>query len=195
MRIMALALVWSAAVLEGRGLGAAAGQEVDVYVHNHVSIGQPVMYRATVEASGIFRGIGVRLEWKTATPPRGPGCRQFVILTIAESAPRDSNPLALALTELHSGAVTVFYDQLRPLLFTWPSLLPTLMAHVLAHEIAHSLQGLRRHSEAGIMKPYWTVADYHAMQDGRLAFTPLDATLIRAGIAAGASGCQVLTAP
>ena len=42
---------------------------------------------------------------------------------------------------------------------------------------------LNRHSDAGILKAHWTRDDFVMMLNQRLAFTPLDAELIREGIA------------
>ena len=190
MRTVVFALALCGAAFAGKGTGAAGGREVAVYVANHAAIAPQLMYRATAEASAIFAGIGVRVAWKAGKPREQRNCG-IIVLTVEEFAPRDLDPGVRAFTELNDGSITVFYDRIRPMLTNWPSLVSTLLAQVFAHEIGHSLQGLSRHSESGIMKAHWTVADYRAMQDGRLRFTPLDAGLIRAGVA---SSCQAVAA-
>jgi hypothetical protein len=184
MKTMAFALALCGAAFAGKGSGAVGGQEVAVYVDDHAYIAPVLMYRATTEAAAIFAGVGVRIAWKAGDPPQERRNCGVIVLTIAEFAPRDLDPGVRGVTELNDGSITVFYDRIRPMLANWPGLVPTLLAHVFAHEIGHSLQGLKRHSETGTMKPYWTIADYRAMQDGQLRFTPLDADLIRAGMAA-----------
>lgn len=51
-----------------------------------------------------------------------------------------------------------FYD--RVLANSRPTGLPFLLGHVLAHEIGHILQGVERHSSAGVMKEKWDYRDY-----------------------------------
>jgi hypothetical protein len=183
-KTMAFALAFCGAAFAGKGSsGAVGGQEVAVYVDDHASIAAPLMYRATTEAAAIFAGVGVRVAWKAGKPPQERRNCGVIVLTIAEFAPRDLDPAIRAVTELNHGSITVFYDRIRPMLANWLGLVSTLLAQVFAHEIGHSLQGLKRHSETGTMKPHWTIADYRAMQDGQLRFTPLDAGLIRAGVA------------
>jgi hypothetical protein len=184
MKTMAFALALCGAAFAGKGSEAVGGQEVAVYVTDHASIALPLMYRATAEAAAIFAGVGVRIAWKAGKPLQGRRNCGVIVLTIAELAPRDLDPGVLGVTELNDGSITVFYDRIRPMLANWPGLVSTLLAQVIAHEIGHSLQGLKRHSETGTMKPHWTIADYRAMQAGQVRFTPLDADLIRAGVAA-----------
>ena len=191
MKSMVFTLDLCGAAFAGKRTGAVGGQEVAVYVANHAAIAPQLMYRATAEASAIFAGIGVRIAWKAGTPRREQRNCGIIVLSVEEFAPRDLDPGVRGVTELNDGSITVFYDRIRPMLTNWPSLVSTLLAQVFAHEIGHSLQGLSRHSESGIMKPHWTVADYRAMQDGRLRFTPLDAGLIRAGVA---SSCPAMAA-
>ena len=191
MKTMVFTLALCGAAFAGKGTGAVGGQEVAVYVANHAAIAPQLMYRATAEASAIFAGIGVRIAWKAGTPRREQRNCGIIVLSVEEFAPSDLDPGVRGVTELNDGSITVFYDRIRPMLTNWPSLVSTLLAQVFAHEIGHSLQGLSRHSESGIMKPHWTVADYRAMQDGRLRFTPLDAGLIRAGVA---SSCPAMAA-
>ena len=183
MKTMAFALALCGAAFAGKGSGAVGGLEVAVYVDDHAYIAPPLMYRATAEAAAIFAGVGVRVAWKDGKPSQERRNCGVIVLTIVEFAPRDLDPGVRGVTELNDGSITVFYDRIRPMLANWPGLVSTLLAQVFAHEIGHSLQGLKRHSETGTMKPHWTIADYRAMQDGQLRFTPLDAGLIRAGVA------------
>jgi hypothetical protein len=78
--------------------------------------------------------------------------------------------------------ITVLYDR-----FAWSErtagLAPELLAYVLVHEITHKLQGICRHSSAGIMKSTWTEDDYYAMPTKKLSFASEDVELIRLGLA------------
>jgi hypothetical protein len=85
--------------------------------------------------------------------------------------------VALPLEGTHAW---VFYDRV------WGSVpdsrVPALLAHVMVHEIAHLLQGTIRHSESGILKAHWSDTEIGHMAFLPLAFTPIDAILIRHGI-------------
>jgi hypothetical protein len=52
----------------------------------------------------------------------------------------------------------------------------------MAHEITHLLQGINRHSSAGVMKARLTDADLVAIQYKPLTFDPHDVSLIHMGI-------------
>ena len=182
MKTMLFALALCGVAFAANGTGMAGGQEVEVYVVAHASVPPPLMYRATTEASEMLGRIGVRLEWKAGRPHPERGCHKVLALVIEDIAPANLDPGVYARTNLGDGSITVFYDRLHPMRANWPGLVPTFLAHVFAHEIAHALQGVSQHSETGLMKPHWTFADYHAMQDGPLPFTPFDVGMIRAGI-------------
>jgi len=76
--------------------------------------------------------------------------------------------------------VVLFYD--RVLRAALPEVVPHLLGHVLAHEIVHMLQGVERHSNSGVMKPYWDDRDYAEMLGARLKFTKDDIDLIHRGL-------------
>ena len=61
-----------------------------------------------------------------------------------------------------------------------------VLAHVLAHEITHILEDIPRHSESGVMKAWWTIADCDEMRRRPLAFASEDIELIHLGLAARA---------
>ena len=97
-----------------------------------------------------------------------------------ERTPPNNRPGQLAYTNLYEGHITVFWDRIRAA----PSAPPiVVLAHVLVHEITHILQGIDRHSERGIMKSKWTLADFRAMASEPLPFTLLDVELIQRGMA------------
>jgi hypothetical protein len=57
-----------------------------------------------------------------------------------------------------------------------------ILASVIAHELGHLLLQSPQHGE-GIMKANWGVADFEAMKQRRLKFSPEQARKIRAGLA------------
>ncbi len=56
------------------------------------------------------------------------------------------------------------------------------MGYVMAHEITHILQGVARHSDAGVMKAAWTLAENRQISFLQLGFDPEDIQLIQAGM-------------
>jgi len=63
-----------------------------------------------------------------------------------------------------------------------PEGVPYVMAHVLVHEVAHVLQGVKRHSDNGVMKANWTGEDFAQMRRKALPFTADDIDLIQSGV-------------
>jgi hypothetical protein len=57
---------------------------------------------------------------------------------------------------------------------------PGLLGHVLAHEIVHVLQGIKRHSDQGLMKARWTREEILQMEKQPLKLTAEDIRIIQA---------------
>jgi hypothetical protein len=74
----------------------------------------------------------------------------------------------------------VFWDRLPPQNETEG--MAGILAHVLVHEITHILQGVRRHSESGVMKAGWARAEYNEMAFQPLPFTKTNVILIHKGL-------------
>ena len=74
--------------------------------------------------------------------------------------------------------ITVYNDRVRRFLADHPSLTEVAAGYVLAHELAHVMQGIARHSDAGILKARLSREDYKEMTIHKLAFTSSDVVLI-----------------
>lgn len=90
-------------------------------------------------------------------------------------------PRAFPVTQPYEGSsIQVCYQRVR-----WAErnmfLGPRLIGYIMVHEITHNLQGIARHSDTGIMKPFWTTEDYSDITDLRLRFDEADIQLIEAG--------------
>jgi len=140
------------------------------------------MYQAQERAAKAFAEVGVRIEWRTGTPPATqPEREPAIVIQLAEKTPADYLPGALAFAKVYEGVhITVFWDRIE----RQPRFAPpvVVLAHVLVHEITHILQGVNRHSESGVMKSRWTAEDHRAMASKPLPFTPLDVELIQHGL-------------
>jgi hypothetical protein len=133
--------------------------------------------RAKTISSGIFAGIGVKIQWHDLR-----NCpRERIVITFSTETPASLMPGALAYALPYEGThIVVLYDRLRKK----PGNVSILLGHVIAHEVAHILQGLVRHSESGVMKAQWTGADYQQMTWEPLRFTDHDVLLIHRGLRA-----------
>lgn len=163
-------------------IGARADQ-VTVYVQGSDVVPITTFIRAQGLANGIFRGAGVKIDWRIGQPPRSqPRRRDPIVVEITTKTPSQLEPGALAFALPYEGVhIDVFYDRVQQV--NPDSLTEYVLAHVLVHEITHILQGISRHSETGVMKAHWNQDDYMDMRWKGLAFTELDVQLIRVGLA------------
>jgi hypothetical protein len=176
MKIMAIAAMTAVA-----GMTAPAERNLAVYVNNDLNNDLVVMYQARDRAAKMFAQIGVRIDWRIGRPSGGqPERGPEIVVSLMEHTPHNYRPGRLAYANLYDGHITVFWDRIRKS----PGAPPVVvLAHVLVHEITHILQGIDRHSESGIMKSKWTLADFTEMASEPLPFTLLDMELIQRGIA------------
>jgi len=136
------------------------------------------MARAKLVASKVFAQVGVNLQWhdKRNCP------LDAVHFVFSTRTPADLLPGAMAYALPYEGTrIMVFADRLR--LTVEPRLVGSLMGYVLAHEIGHVLEGVNRHSVAGVMKAHFTRDDYGEMSVQNMFFAREDATLIQAALA------------
>jgi hypothetical protein len=130
---------------------------------------------AKVVASGIFAGIGVKILWHSSKQCPA----EAIVITFSNETPARLFPgtfaYAMPFERTH---IVVFYDRVK----NRPGSVSCLLGHVIAHEVAHILQGLKRHSESGIMKAQYTGADYRQMTWEPLQFTDEDVMLIHNGL-------------
>jgi len=167
MKMMAIAALKAVA-----GMTAPAEQNVTVYVNNDLNNDLVVMYQAREKAGKMFAEAGVRIDWRIGRPSGGqPERGPEIVVSFMEHTSHNYRPGRLAYSKLDEGHITVFWDRIRDS----PGAPPVVvLAHVLVHEITHILQGIDRHSEAGIIKSKWTLADFRAMASEPLPFTLLD---------------------
>ena len=128
-------------------------------------------------SSDIFAGIGVKIQWHGSS-----NCPvNSIIITFSGQTPTSLMPGAMAYALPYEGThIVVFYDRVK----NKPGNVSCLLGHVMAHEIAHVLQGVKRHSESGVMKANWTGLDYEKMTWKPLQFADEDVQLINRGLEA-----------
>ena len=154
---------------------------IQVQLIENTSIPAPVLNQALLLASEMFKGVGVHVEWEPGSHPRkNPSADRRIVVELAGSTPWNYFEGALGISRPFDGIhVTVFYDRVEEIGIG--SLKPILLAHVLVHELTHMLEGVDRHSDAGIMKALWGPEEYYEMTSKPLTFTPEDILLIRNG--------------
>jgi hypothetical protein len=136
---------------------------------------------AAATASKIYADIGIRVRFRIGTLHSHSG---NIAVEFDAGAPANFHPGALAYAEPYaiSGVrIHVFVDRVR-LVGSDPPM-GVLLGHVIAHEVGHILESASRHSVEGIMKAYWTHADFEQMAARALSFSPEDVESIRSGVA------------
>jgi hypothetical protein len=173
-----------AVVLAVSGLVGAERTQVDVYLNDHDD-SELLVGAGTVVATGVFEKIGIHLNWRAGKPKAAAGRAVYSIRTVAH-APDSVTGGALASSELLGTGgteITIYKDRILRFLENNRSLRSVAAGYVLAHELAHLMQGVARHSDAGILKAHWTPDELHEMFFRKLAFAPEDVELIRRGLA------------
>jgi hypothetical protein len=103
-------------------------------------------------------------------------------VSFTSGAPVEFLPGAMAFAmpfDKSAPAITVMYDRIQLAAVRQTRMEQILLAHVLAHEIGHILLNSGAHTQSGIMKAYWSIADLYEMSKKPLAFTALDVEMIR----------------
>jgi hypothetical protein len=168
----------------------ARAEDVTAFVATE---GRSTAWEARQKASSILERAGVKVQW-AKSGDRTAGVAVRVVL--AETTPEELMPGALAVAYPYSGcrkSIRVFADRVRQMAGGRFREETALLGYVLAHEIAHVLQGVDRHSDAGVMKAGWSHADRTAIYTGRLDFEEEDVRLMRLGLLAGA--CRSISRP
>jgi hypothetical protein len=177
---------WMAGTVAHAGQPA---QSLTVYLRDTVNIPNTVRIPAKVLTTKMFAEIGVSLEWCTKESEHG-SPQPPVIIELVTGTPEDRLPGALAFALPYEGThITVFFDRIEKA--NHPG---TVLAHVMVHEITHLVQGISRHSDAGVMKARWAAGDFSAMQLRPLPFAAMDVELIQIGLAKRTARTEVLVA-
>jgi hypothetical protein len=207
MRITSIAEVLAAVsvlLVPVRATGQPApDNEVTLYMASSHVMPAAMLAQAQHMVTGILAGAGVRVHWKLGNPKRkhtGPGseraqCGIEIRVDFISRAPEDVSSWAFARSfplQTRELRIDVLVDRFGPILRSQPLLAGPLLGHVLAHEIAHVLQGVSRHSEAGILRARWNGNDYRQMQRQLMEFDRAEVKLIRLGIESRLRSCSTL---
>jgi hypothetical protein len=150
---------------------------LDVYLVD-LSVPFPMVAVGKMDAARIFGQIGVSVRWHTGNPPKEAGSGRIAIRV--GRAPASATSGALGAASLSERVIALYIDRIQDLQARMPNAGRTF-GYVLAHEIGHVLQGVPRHSEAGILRGTWTGDDYANMSARQLTFAPQDVEQIWRG--------------
>src|ERR1039458_377338 len=123
--------------------------KVDVYVETVLAMPKGILLDARLQATQMFREIGVKVHMREGIPARDPRnvCGPPIVVKLETTTryPVPPDALAYALPYKVSGTcIHVFLD--RVLLGRKQPDRSALLAHVMAHEITHVLEQIVRHS-------------------------------------------------
>jgi Zn-dependent protease with chaperone function len=178
---------WILGIAIAAGLKAYAGEcSVIVYTNVDPIVPRAMLVQAEFKATAMFQKIGVEVIWRggavRAKATDNP-CGAPIVVRLEATAGVEASPGALAFAAPFADSGTcihVFFDRIHE---NSGGLDTPVLAHVLAHEIGHVLERMTRHSEDGVMKAHWTLADYDHMKMRGLPFASEDVDLIHRGIA------------
>jgi hypothetical protein len=180
--IAALILLGIGGIAEAQNTNEGKREVVRVYVLKNVDDDTLNLSWARRIASSILAEAGVQIKWPLGEPDRHQQGAPIVI-NITSDTPNALMPGALACSQVFEGVhVRVFWDRVRKAASRANPLVTFLLGHIMAHEITHIMQGLDRHSEAGLMKGSWTPAEIEQMPVKPLSLAPEDVRLIQLGL-------------
>lgn len=167
--------------------------EITVLVQNSARMSDPIMKKAQLETSRIFRAAGINIAWVQCSGGFGgvndachrtPGPKQFVLHIVSKGKASSDLVFGLAfLDEAGDGKYSdVFVDRIKEAHQASGADLSRLLGTVAAHELGHLLLGNHAHSYVGVMTPVWKSATLRREDMGCLWFTPEQATRMRARI-------------
>ena len=158
--------------------------EVDVFINKGMALPIGMLPDAVAKAAVTFREVGVDLRILKREPHSSDGAGGMPIVIEFENAHNytgTAQAMAYARPFQNVGtSVHVFID--RVLSGRDPHFANTVLAHILVHEITHVIERVARHSDSGIMKAVWSLADYQQMKLHPLPFSPEDIDLIHEAI-------------
>lgn len=168
-------------------LPAASGADLRVRLYVHAPVSRATLEKAIAAAAYVLKQAGVRISWAecrspSGDPPRDAACEAPVRpldlhLRIVDS--RMANQLGGGPHRLGYAWLAPGFDSIAAVYLHRAAELAqggladraAILGCMLAHEIGHLLLDTSRHSERGIMRPFWGDADLRNVAKGQMLFT------------------------
>jgi hypothetical protein len=175
---------------------------VSISVYNDAGLNAGSLRRAEIEATAIFRTVGIETDWlncsAAGTPGRHSGLKgcgraefptRFVLRIVgrAQGLRADAFGVAFLAVDGSGAYCDVFLDPMRDLQQVYPASLEILLGHVAAHEIAHLLLGSNSHTPKGLMRAHWNHKQLDEMLHGALGFSEAQANTMAARLSTRSS--------
>jgi hypothetical protein len=183
MTVLLCAIVASGACAESNG-----NQAVTVLLQNSAGVPRPILSRAEMEASRIFRAAGVEIAWNDCSATHDchhtPGPNEFIVSIVRDGHTSSDLVYGVAfLDETGQGKYAdIFFRRIAESSGVAEANVARLLGTVTAHELGHLLLGLRGHTSGGLMTPVWKENTLQSVQMGSLLFTGTQASRIKARI-------------
>ena len=183
-----------------------------VRTYNYTGEPESVLEPAKDVAAGVFRKLGIHIEWADCTPgsqsaESHPGCQSRAVLEtdvlnlkiisremaqrVSGLFPGDTFGFALpAQGDGFGSNATIFYHSVGTVARDAKRSPATILGHVLAHEMGHLLLGMKGHSRHGIMHVPWGPQELGRASQGGLLFEAKQGRRIQAQVEA-----RMLAAP
>jgi hypothetical protein len=197
------------------GLGhVASGAEtnrrvIGLLVFDYAAVSPETLGRVHEKVTHIYREANVEVDWIEPVKDRAflminptSNTTGMFIVQLMVRPRRPSTPTSVPAgaesvmgTALEAGqnggTASVFYDQVLRMAHHYRQPVEDLLALAIAHEMGHVLLPSPAHSRMGIMRADWDGDDIRHAVVGTLTFTPEEADLIRAKVAACCGGSPV----
>lgn len=183
--------------------------EITIRVYNYIEAPQQTISRTKMAIAKILNRAGVMTRWidcpvsSMATDDHG-ACQERMWSTELALMIFHKFKLPNGVSrESHLGAAEVFsnrqpghyiylsYDHIRDSDFSGGLCSADTLAGVAVHEIGHVLFRSNDHSPTGLMRARWDRQDFQNAAIGNLLFTPRQAEIIQAEVAARAKQAEV----
>ena len=182
--------------------------EITIWVYNYAEAPQQTVTRMKMEIAKILNQAGVMTRWidcpisSSATEDQA-ACQERMLpselaimifhkFKLPNGVSRDTH---LGYAEVFSNRqpghyVYLSYDHIRDSEYSGRFCSPDTLAAVAAHEIGHVLFRSIEHSPTGLMRARWDRQDFQNAAIGNLLFTPRQAEIIQAEVAARMKGAE-----
>src|SRR5262245_26349969 len=165
---------------------------LQIHIRDYASVPKFALSSAVAEATAIFKGTGVRLEWtvrKSSDPADHPPEARLPTNRITVHvlpSPRDGSitqdPTKLGAVPGadRGGRIAYLFSSRIEVVARRTSVeFGVLLGMVLAHEMGHVLLKGQPHTRSGIMRPFYATQQIHEILSGHQGFSAAEAEVIR----------------